>query len=37
MLRLEALDVYYGEIHALRGVALEVRGGEICRLQDNAR
>src|SRR2546422_7384526 len=28
MLALEALDVYYGEIHALRGVALEVRRSE---------
>ncbi len=35
MLRLEALDVYYGEIHALRGVALEVRGGEIVTLLGN--
>jgi len=35
MLRLEALDVYYGEIHALRGVALEVRAGEIVTLLGN--
>jgi len=35
MLRLETLDVYYGEIHALRGVALEVRGGEIVTLLGN--
>jgi branched-chain amino acid transport system ATP-binding protein len=35
MLRLEALDVYYGEIHALRGVALEVREGEIVTLLGN--
>ena len=35
MLALEALDVYYGEIHALRGVALEVRGGEIVTLLGN--
>src|SRR5213079_3498312 len=31
----EGLDVYYGEIHALRGVALEVRGGEIVTLLGN--
>jgi branched-chain amino acid transport system ATP-binding protein len=35
MLRLEALDVYYGEIHALRGVALEVRESEIVTLLGN--
>jgi branched-chain amino acid transport system ATP-binding protein len=35
MLTLESLDVYYGEIHALRGVALEVRGGEIVTLLGN--
>ena len=35
MLRLEALDVYYGEIHALRGVALDVRDGEIVTLLGN--
>ena len=35
MLTLDALDVYYGEIHALRGVALEVRGGEIVTLLGN--
>jgi branched-chain amino acid transport system ATP-binding protein len=35
MLALDALDVYYGEIHALRGVALEVRGGEIVTLLGN--
>jgi branched-chain amino acid transport system ATP-binding protein len=35
MLGLDALDVYYGEIHALRGVALEVRGGEIVALLGN--
>ncbi len=35
MLRLESLDVYYGEIHALRGVALEVRAGEIVTLLGN--
>jgi branched-chain amino acid transport system ATP-binding protein len=35
MLQLAALDVYYGEIHALRGVALEVRSGEIVALLGN--
>ncbi len=35
MLRLEALDVYYGEIHALRGVALDVQKGEIVALLGN--
>jgi branched-chain amino acid transport system ATP-binding protein len=35
MLRLDALDVYYGEIHALRGVALEVREREIVALLGN--
>ena len=35
MLRLEGLDVYYGEIHALRGVALEVREREIVALLGN--
>ena len=35
MLRLEALDVYYGEIHALRGVALEVGEREIVALLGN--
>jgi len=35
MLTLDSLDVYYGEIHALRGVALEVRGGEIVTLLGN--
>jgi branched-chain amino acid transport system ATP-binding protein len=35
MLALDALDVFYGEIHALRGVALEVRGGEIVTLLGN--
>jgi branched-chain amino acid transport system ATP-binding protein len=35
MLRLEALDVFYGEIHALRGVALEVREREIVALLGN--
>ena len=32
MLRVDDLHVYYGEIHALKGVALEVRGGEIVAL-----
>jgi branched-chain amino acid transport system ATP-binding protein len=35
MLALDAVDVYYGEIHALRGVALEVRAGEIVTLLGN--
>ncbi len=35
MLRVEDLHVYYGEIHALRGVALEVRQGEIVTLLGN--
>ena len=35
MLSLDALDVYYGEIHALRSVALEVHGGEIVTLLGN--
>jgi branched-chain amino acid transport system ATP-binding protein len=35
MLALDAVDVYYGEIHALRGVALEVRSGEIVTLLGN--
>jgi branched-chain amino acid transport system ATP-binding protein len=35
MLRLDGLDVYYGEIHALRGVGLEVREREIVALLGN--
>ena len=35
MLRVEDLDVYYGEIRALKGVALEVRRGEIVALLGN--
>ena len=35
MLRLEGVDVYYGEIHALRSVALEVREREIVALLGN--
>src|SRR4051794_40055175 len=35
MLRLDGLDVYYGEIHALRGVALDVREREIVALLGN--
>ena len=35
MLRLDALDVYYGEIHALKGVSLEVHRGEIVALLGN--
>ena len=35
MLRLDGLDVYYGQIHALRDVSLEVRSGEIVALLGN--
>jgi branched-chain amino acid transport system ATP-binding protein len=35
VLRLDSLDVYYGEIHALRDVALEVREREIVALLGN--
>ena len=35
MLEIDGLDVFYGEIHALRGVALEVRRGEIVALLGN--
>jgi branched-chain amino acid transport system ATP-binding protein len=35
MLEIEDLHVYYGEIHALKGVALEVRRGEIVTLLGN--
>jgi len=35
VLRLDALDVYYGQIRALRGVSLEVRSGEIVALLGN--
>ena len=35
MLALERLDVYYGEIHALKGVSLEVREREIVALLGN--
>jgi branched-chain amino acid transport system ATP-binding protein len=35
VLRLEGLQVYYGEIHALKGVSLEVRRGEIVALLGN--
>jgi branched-chain amino acid transport system ATP-binding protein len=35
VLRLDGLDVYYGEIHALRSVALEVREREIVALLGN--
>jgi len=35
MLRLDGLDVYYGQIHALRGVTLEVREREIVALLGN--
>jgi branched-chain amino acid transport system ATP-binding protein len=32
LLKIDALDVHYGKIHALRGVSLEVRQGEIVSL-----
>jgi branched-chain amino acid transport system ATP-binding protein len=32
MLKLENIDVYYGHIHALKGVSLEVREGELVSL-----
>ena len=35
MLRLEGLDVYYGQIRALKDVSLEVRRGEIVALLGN--
>jgi branched-chain amino acid transport system ATP-binding protein len=35
VLRLESLDVYYGEIHALKGVSLHVERGEIVALLGN--
>jgi branched-chain amino acid transport system ATP-binding protein len=35
MLAVEDLHVYYGEIHALRGIAFEVRAGEIVALLGN--
>jgi branched-chain amino acid transport system ATP-binding protein len=35
VLTLDGLDVYYGEIHALRDAALEVRRGEIVALLGN--
>ena len=35
MLRLDGLDVYYGQIRALKGVTLEVRSGEIVALLGN--
>jgi branched-chain amino acid transport system ATP-binding protein len=35
MLRLEGLDVYYGQIRALKSVSLEVRSGEIVALLGN--
>jgi branched-chain amino acid transport system ATP-binding protein len=35
VLTVEALDVYYGEIHALKGVDLEVRQGEIVSILGN--
>jgi branched-chain amino acid transport system ATP-binding protein len=35
MLKIEDLHVYYGEVHALRGVSLEVHRGEIVTLLGN--
>ncbi len=35
MLEIDGLDVFYGEIHALKGVALQVRRGEIVALLGN--
>jgi branched-chain amino acid transport system ATP-binding protein len=35
VLRLDGLQVYYGEIHALKGVSLEVEQGEIVTLLGN--
>jgi branched-chain amino acid transport system ATP-binding protein len=35
MLHVEGLDVFYGEIHALKGVALDVRRGEVVALLGN--
>jgi branched-chain amino acid transport system ATP-binding protein len=35
MLKIEDLHVYYGEVHALRGVSLEVRQGEVVTLLGN--
>jgi branched-chain amino acid transport system ATP-binding protein len=35
MLHVEGLDVFYGEIHALKGVGLDVRRGEVVALLGN--
>jgi branched-chain amino acid transport system ATP-binding protein len=35
VLRLDGLEVYYGEIHALKAISLEVRQGEIVTLLGN--
>ena len=35
MLKIEDLHVYYGEVHALRGISLEVRQGEVVTLLGN--
>jgi branched-chain amino acid transport system ATP-binding protein len=37
LLRLDAVDTYYGQIHILQGVSIEVRAGEfVCLLGGNA-
>ncbi len=35
MLQIEDLDVFYGQVHALKGVGLEVRSGEIVAILGN--
>jgi len=35
VLRVDELHVFYGEIHALKGVGLEVRDGEIVAILGN--
>ncbi|HBQ31084.1 MAG TPA: ABC transporter ATP-binding protein, partial [Mitsuokella multacida] len=32
MLKIDNIDVYYGAIHALKGISLEVKEGEIVTL-----
>jgi branched-chain amino acid transport system ATP-binding protein len=37
LLKLDAVDTYYGQIHILQGLSLEVRPGElVCLLGGNA-